>query len=123
MNKRTVFILTSLVTISILAIVLVQLNKSREDRRSEQIIWQYFLDKKMVVIPYTEKYYQFLKGILLSEHPELINPPSKYVKNDTERDNLIFYAIKTFNDAHPEYYDPGAVDIPEAPTVMPTKSN
>jgi len=101
MNKRTVFILTSLVTISIFAVVLVQLNKSREDRRSEQIILQYFFDKKMVVIPYTEKYYQFMKGILFGEHPELTNPPSKYVKNDTEKNNLLLYAIKTFNDAHP----------------------
>jgi hypothetical protein len=70
--------------------------KTPEERWAEQTILAYIDTTHRDITYCSVRYNYFLKGILLGEVPELINPPSTFIKNGAESQIILEYAAQNF---------------------------
>lgn len=90
-----------IITIGIIGVLLflfaLRPRKSPEEQRAEEIILAYIAEKGLNIRPGTEKYAQFMKGILLGEHPDLTGKDSVFIESPEELDYIINYATQHMN--------------------------
>jgi hypothetical protein len=93
--------------------------KTPEDKWAEQIILAYIEAQGLDIHPCTDRYNTFLKGIMLGDPPELLKPPSDFVKNDTETQYIMEYAAKNFYIPR-EFRSSFGTEVPASEAVPPT---
>lgn len=91
-QQITLLVLIAGIIVLLFLIVLNNRQSKEKDRRAEQIILSYIEAKGLSIKPGTEEYQQFMKGILLGEHPELTSEKSTFVTNDEDRNCILNYA-------------------------------
>lgn len=90
--------------------------KTERDVLAEKIILTYIKEKQLNIRVGSAQYTQLIKGILLGEHLELINIPSKYVKTQDEKNMILDYAAKYMG-----LLNQNNQDEPEILEVCPTQ--
>jgi len=93
--------------------------KTPEEKWAERTILAYIESKGLDIRPCTDRYNIFLRGILLGDPPELIWPPSAFVKNNTEKQYIMEYAAQNFHSPQ-ELLFPNTTEVPASEAVPPT---
>ena len=85
-------VLVGLMLFTLFMITTYPTQPTQSEHRAEQIILSYISEKNLNIKPGTNDYRKMMKGILLGEYPDLTSENSLFVKNASDRDDIISYA-------------------------------